>query len=125
MFIEKERYKDAMTFVAMALTSDQWQLLQTRDMDNSSSRRLFADAEKATMLKAKELEVQWGLRSNMRGPDKANALMNSLGIRFAKLKRKMQTMKKFDVEIANIFARLTGKSEDGSQSTMTNFFRGK
>ena len=49
-------------------------------MDDSSSRRLFADAEKATMLKAKELEVQWGLRSNIGGPDKAKAGMNSLGI---------------------------------------------
>ena len=65
------------------------------------------------------------LRNNMSGTAKARAGMNSLGIRFAKLKRKMQTMKKSDVEIANIIARLTGESEDGSQSTMTSFFSGK
>ena len=94
-------------------------------MDDSSSRTLFADAKKTTMLKAKELEVQWGLRNNMGGTDKARPGMNSLGIRFTKLKRKMQTMKKSDVEIANIIARLTGESEDGSQSTMTSFFSGK
>ena len=77
------------------------------------------------MLKAKELEVQWGLRSNAGGPTKAKAGMNSIGIQFAKLKKKMETMKKSDVEIANIIARLTGEREDGSQSTMTNFFGGK
>ena len=80
MFVKKERYRDAMTFVAMALSSDQWQLLQTRGMDDSSSRRLVANAEKATMLKAKELEVQWGLRRNVGGSDKAKTGMNSPGI---------------------------------------------
>ena len=80
LFVEKKRYREAMTFVAMALSSDQWQLLQTLGMDDSSSRRLFANAEKATMLKANELEVQWGLRSNVGGPDKAKVGMNSLWV---------------------------------------------
>ena len=61
----------------------------------------------------------------MGGTNKAESGMNSLGILFAKLKKKMESMNKSDVEIANIIARLTGKREDGSQSTMTNFFRGK
>ena len=82
-----------MPFVVMALTLDQWQLCQTWDMDNYSSRILFADAYKATMLKVKELEVQWGLRSNVGGPEKAKAGMNSLGTLFAKLEKKIESMK--------------------------------
>ena len=124
-FLQKKRYRDDMNFFAMALTSNPLQLLQTRDMDDYSSRRLFADTEKATMLNVKELEVQWGSRSNVGGSNKANAGMNNVGIRFTKLKKKMESMKKSDVEIANIIARLTVEREDGLQSTMINFFSGK
>jgi hypothetical protein len=124
-FSEKNRYRGAMTCVAMAITSDQWKALQTQDLNGLDMRTLFYDIEKRTLLKVKELEVQWGTRINSGGKDKAKPGMNSLGIRFSALRKKLVAMKHSEVDIHNMIAKHTGDSEAGAQSTLTGYFGGK
>ena len=114
-----------MTCIAMAITADQWKTLKTQDLNGLDMRTLFYDIEKRTLLKVKELEVQWGTRRNSGGKDKAKPGMNSLGIRFSALRKKLVAMKHSEVDIHNMIAKHTGDSEAGAQSTLTGYFGGK
>jgi hypothetical protein len=68
---KRERYTDAMTCIAMAITADQWKTLKTQDLNGLDMRTLLFEIEKRTLLKVRELEVQWGTRKNSGGKDEA------------------------------------------------------
>jgi hypothetical protein len=94
-FPEKKRYMDAMICVAMAITSKQWKALQSQDFNGQDQRSELFEIQKNTMSKVRELEIQWGVRMNGGRKDRSKPGMNSLGIRFGAIRKKMKVLRTY------------------------------
>ena len=126
-FSEKKRYKDGMMCVAMAITPKQWKALQTPDVNGTGPRTEVFDIQKCTLLKVLELEIQWGVKGvkTKNKKDKSKPGLNSIGMRFCAIKKKMKAMKKSDTEVTNIIDRLIGQTGSECQSTLAGFLVAK
>jgi len=126
-FSEKKRYKDGMMCVAMAITPKQWKALQTPDVNGTGPRTEVFDIQKCTLLKVLELEIQWGVKGVKAESkkDKSQPGLNSIGMRFCAIKKKMKAMKKSDTEVTNIIDRLIGETGSECQSTLAGFLVAK
>lgn len=71
------KYNAGMTFVALAVSDDDWKKLCAGELDDLASRQLFKKIEKETMVRACEIERQLTDRAK----EKSKPTVHSLGTR--------------------------------------------
>ena len=84
-----------MSFVAMAISDEDWKKLCTGELDDKASRELFTKIEKETMLKACEIEGEITGKAKTR----SRASIRSLGRRLYKCRVcKQKSDETFDMD---------------------------
>jgi hypothetical protein len=108
---ELSKYDKGMSFVALAVSDDDWRTLCAGELDDQASRQLFAKIEKDTMLRAREIERQLGDKEK----PNSKPTVHSLGTRLiAVAAAKKKTDKTFDIMI--MFVAKWGQKEQSSKS---------
>ena len=92
---QMSRYDLGMSFVAMAISDEDWKKLCAGELDDKASRELFTKIEKETMLKACEIEGEMIGKAKVR----SRASIRSLGNRLRKCRVcKQKSDKTFDMD---------------------------
>lgn len=118
---EMSKYDAGMSFVAMAISDNDWKKLCTGELDDQTSRQLFNTIQKDTMLTACELERQF-LKSG-KAKENSQPTIHSLGTRLkACAKDKKETDKTFDMN-DYVLRKATGKQ--GKQGNVLSYFVAK
>lgn len=103
-------YTFAMTFVAMAVTNEQWATILGYQLDATARDYLFDTIQARTMEIAMELEVEAGNRDHSKRP-KCGPTIHSLGKRFRSLRRKWEEQGKTKEQIDAIIREKTGAGD--------------
>lgn len=115
---EMAKYDAGMTFVALAVSDDDWKKL-CGELESKEARNLFAKIEKETMLKAIEIERQIGEKVK----EGSSSTVHSLGGRLNGIKKyQKETNLRFNMDNF-VNDRLGGKAS--KQGTLLRHFAGQ
>jgi len=110
------KYNAGMTFVALAVSDDDWKKLCAGELDDLASRQLFKKIEKETMVRACEIERQLTDRAK----ENSKPTVHSLGTRLkSAAKKKKEEDQKIDID--DYVARQVGAKGGPKQSTLSKF----
>ena len=74
----KGKYDAGMSFVALAISDDDWEKLCAGDLDDEKSRNLVTRVQKDTMTTACEMEKQF--KKNGKAKERSQPTIHSLGV---------------------------------------------
>jgi hypothetical protein len=114
---EMAKYDKGMSFVAIAITDDDWGELCAGKLDDEKSRNLFSRVQKDTMTTACEMEKQF--LEDGKAKEKSKPTIHSLGTRLSACEKDRKKSVKSFVMSEYVMEKATGKR---NKNALTSYF---